>query len=478
MKSTTRRNIALLLVLTIAVSMFAMFGCSTSEDPNATSGISAYTTPKPVPKELGGAVTLSTYRTAENDYSAFTYIQEYILQYPGVEVTNDNEYTYEEYFSTLDQRVRDGSIGDVFLVDSDHLAEYVEEGLVMNLSKYLNGLVEYTSGDFNKLVPEKLYYASVYKNSLYNNKFYMVPTEYSNKAVFINADMFEKAGLSIPADSWTWDDVCECAKALKEAGCKNPISLDYTDYDVWGSFALGQGGQIFRTVDEKTGELTMNLTDPLVVSGLKKFADDFLVTGLVAEKTPDQISNSEIKDYGMVVISHSNLGQWYETLNDETFDWEFAHYPRFAAEEDEFNYNIGIKTIGLAVRVREYDDEMTEDDIRMQNEICAQLALYAMVPEAAVCLAGSSGFRVPALASANLKRFWRQYPVEGKNTSVFSLYHDYDYPATFTATMTLKASGEIIGSVGEAIKKYADSNGEAVMDELLQEIQNNINANW
>lgn len=480
MKTRTVRNICLLLIVAIAVSLFA--ACGNKGDADKTSGPDAYRTPKPSPKELGGIVTLSTYRTANNDTSAFMFIQEYVMQYPGVEINNDNELSYEEYFATLDSRVEDGTIGDVFLVDSDRLADYVEKGYVMDLSPYLTGLVEYTSGNFKKLYPDSDIFNAAYKDALYENRLYMIPTEYENKAVLINLELFAQAGLEVPSDKWTWDDVLECAKALKEIGVDAPVAMDYTDFSVWGAFALGGGGELFKVVNEKTGETALNLTDPKVSKGLKTLSEEFIGGGYVSDKTPSEMTSEEVRKTGIVVISHADLQNWLDLLRDETFSWEFAHFPRFKNDDDAknaFYFNIGVKTLGLAVRVRDYDpEEYSDSDVLMENEIRVQLALYALVPEAAVALAGTTGFRVPALISANNKRFWREYPVAGKNTSVFSLYNAFDYPATLPASMLIDAAGELGESVGEAIKTYASDPSSVSLDDLLQKIQDNTNANW
>ena len=480
MKKRFLRNVCLLLAAALLVSCFA--ACGKSGDASKTENPDIFRTPKPSPKELGGIVTLSTYRTAANDTSAFMFIQEYVMQYPGVEIMNDNELSYDEYFATLDKRVEDGTIGDVFLVDSDRLADYVEKGYVMDLSPYLTGLVEYTSGNFRKLYPDSDLFDAAYKDALYENRLYMIPTEYENKAVLINLDAFNKAGLTVPSDKWTWNDVLECAKAIKEAGIENPVAMDYTDFSVWGAFALGGGGDLFKTIDPKTGETVLNLTDPKVSSGLKMLSEEFIAGGYVAEKTPAEMTSEDLKNSGIVIISHAELQNWLDVLKDETFSWEFAHFPRFDADEDEKNsyyFNIGVKTLGLAVRVREYDpEEYSESDILMEDEIRVQLALYALVPEAAAALAGTTGYRVPALISANSRRFWREYPVAGKNTSVFSLYSKFDYPATLPAHMIIDAALELGDSVGEAILEHSKDVDNTSLDDLLQKIQDNVNANW
>ena len=479
MKKHFIRNLCLLLAAALLISCFA--ACKDDKKKDKEDDPDIFVTPKPSPEELGGIVTLSTYRTAPNDTSAFMFIQEYVLQYPGVEVYNDNEYTYDEYFATLDERVENGTIGDVFLVDSDRLAKYVEKGYVVNLSPYCKNLVEFTSGKYKKLYPDTDFFRAAYEDALYENRLYMIPTEYENKAVLINLDLFEQNGLSVPSDKWTWDDVLEYAQTLKEAGVANPIVMDYTDFSVWGAFALGGGGELFKFADEKTGETRLNLTDPKVSSGLKMLAEDFIAGGLISDKVPAELTGEELRQSAIVIISHSDLRHWEDELQDESFAWEFAHFPRFSSddEKDPYNHNIGVKTLGFAIRVRDYDpEEYSENDILMEDQIRVQLALYALVPEAAVALAGTTGYRVPALISANEKRFWREYPLSGKNTSVFSLYNTADFSATLEAHMISTAASELKDSVGEAIKQFAADPDAASLDDLLQKIQDNVSANW
>lgn len=466
----------LLVIVALLISVTAV-GCQGSGESASSTEEGGIRTPVPQPDELAGTIKFSTYSTQGYDASAFNFIGDFNQQYPGVEITEDSALSYDEYFATLDQRVADGSIGDVFLVDSDRLATYVEKGYVLDITSYLDGLIEYTSGNYSKLVPEELFFDAAYQSALYQGKLYMVPTEYENKAVWINLDLLEETGLPVPKDTWTWDDLLSYAKALKELGCKNPIAMDYSDFSVWGSFAMSQGMDILMdgaTADSKV----LNLTDAKVATGLEYLVDSFIRPGYIAEKTPDQIAPEELSEYGMILLSHSDLAKWETKLAEEGFEWEFAHWPRFATKEGTTNVRIGVKTLGLAVRVRDLSEDEEENAQEMRDAICAQLALYAMVPEAATHLAGLSGVRVPALISVNQARFWRDYPVSGKNTSVFSLFNEYDYAANLTVYMSLEAAQEIDAAMGNALKTCAGAGAGVHIDAYLQAIQDLANAKW
>ena len=125
----------------------------------------------------------------------------------------------------------------------------------------------------------------------------------------------------------------------------------------------------------------------------------------------------------------------------------------------------------------------TEEEIQAEIEArenaeknAKALALYAMVEDASIAYCGELGYKVPALKSANTMKFWREFPVSGKNTSVFSLYSDYDYPAVLTSFMTWSASGEIRDSIAGIFKTYAENTELMYIDDLLQEIQDAANA--
>jgi hypothetical protein len=75
-------------------------------------------------------------------------------------------------------------------------------------------------------------------------------------------------------------------------------------------------------------------------------------------------------------------------------------------------------------------------------------------------------------------KFWREYPLSGKNTSVFSLYSESDFPAVLTTFMSWNASKEIKDAIADVFATYKADQSMMHIDELLQEIQDAANANW
>ena len=508
-------KLRIVLICMLAVVMAVSFiGCSGSKDKDKDDSSSGKA--NPVPEDLAGSIIISSYNakyTAEdpygedenndNDNDLFMFTQSFALQYPSVDVQLDATLGYEDYFNTLDSRIESGDIGDVVLISSDKLPEYVEKGWIVDISNEANGVTDFTDSNFGKLYPSKVYMQAAYDASMYDGRLYMCPVEYLNQVVILNLDLLKAAGIEnpVPSDSWTWDDLLSYAGALRESGVETPILMNYNDYSIWGAFAQSFGGSIYNDVSFADKTVELNLTDPNVIEGLKYFADNFLRTGYVDNKQTKDVRGEDLSKYGIIVADHSDVVKWQNYLavdiEDDpdavVFDWEFAHFPGFASEDGTVYKNIGVKTLGFAVINREVvkssdyttdfdksDEELEEEAKEIANTIklSKSLALYAMVKEAAVAYAGDVGYKVPAVVSANSMKFWREYPLSGKNTSVFSLYSENDYPAVLTSFMSWNASLEVKDAIADVFDAYTQDSTMTHIDELLQTIQDAANANW
>lgn len=504
-----RLTFTLILVFVLA---FSFAGCKN----NGSSGDDSddYSQHNPVPEDLAGELVITSYnakytallerelnsiKNRENDNDLFMFVQTFKSQYPGIDIELDSTLSYSEYFATIDQRIEKGQTGDVVLISSEKIPEYVEKGWIVDLSDYASSRIDYTSSTFNRLYPSNIIMDSAYKASIYNGRLYMCPVEYINKVVILNLDMLREAGIEnpVPPDGWTWDDVISYAQILKEKGIEKPILMDYTDYSIWGSFAQGFGGALSNDVSVPQKKNELNFADPDVIKGILYLAENFIRTGLVDDIRPASVQSDDLSKYGIIVADHSDVIRWENILSSDAenggFDWEFAHFPGFLLDDGTVNKSIGARTLGFAVLNRQKiesdlnggsDVDKTDEEIKEEEEAMANtlknakiLALYAMVKDASVAYCGEKGFKVPALISAGDMKFWREYPVSGKNTSVFSLYSKYDFPAILTNIMSWNASTEIKEGVADILSSYKENSGSIPIEDLIQKIQDAANAN-
>ncbi|HHT93334.1 MAG TPA: hypothetical protein GXZ66_07495 [Clostridiaceae bacterium] len=124
--------------------------------------------------------------------------------------------------------------------------------------------------------------------------------------------------------------------------------------------------------------------------------------------------------------------------------------------------------MGLAVSTK------TAEASEEQKDMSVQFALHTLIQEAAVVYAGN-GESVPASKAVNAMKFWREYPVRGKNTSVFATYTENDFPSIMTYLMNIEAAREY-HKIGEAIENYI--NNGASLEDALKEIEDRVHELW
>lgn len=443
--------VSLLTVLLI----FSFAACGNNEQ--GETYVTAARTPNPTPKDLRGEITISAYRSAKYDDSIMDYISQIAFDYTGLEVVYDDNYTEEEYFSTLDSRIASGEIGDIYIVRDDDVAKLAESGKIIDLTDIASDFHDYSNNGYTRVELSEKVLPAAYQNATYNGRIYMVPTEYYHKYVFINYSMLRSAGIDeIPSDKWSWDEFVKYADAISSVGGK--IVMDYTDYAVWGSFAEGFGGQIFKTNEDGTVDYSkVNLTSGDVVNGLNK-----LVNFVKSHNVQKKFTGKDFSEIGLAIVDRFETGLWNNTDDQYAdwsivdFDWDYMHMPRLDVHKN------GAHTVGFVVKNSDETDEI--------KELAANVALYSLFDNAAVAYVGD-GQVVPANKEVSSMKFWREWPVKGKNTSVFTSYETADFGACKTANLNLAAANQF--NVGQAVEQAV---GGGNLAGSLQAIQNAVNA--
>ena len=147
----------------------------------------------------------------------------------------------------LAQGFSSGQSPDVFYVGADQFANYAKAG---NLLPYADSLSN--AEDF---------YPALKQSFTYEDQFYCAPKDMSTLALFINTDLWTKAGLTDADIPTTWDQLAEVSKKLtadKVAGL-----VVAPDRDRLGAFFAQNGAFLV----DQDGNVTVN--DPKNVETLK-----------------------------------------------------------------------------------------------------------------------------------------------------------------------------------------------------------------
>ena len=124
----------------------------------------------------------------------------------NITVTLVNQGGYRDLFDKLMGAAKANQLPAMTQIYSNRLSWYVSKGLVEDLSPYMEdetiGLSAEDKNDFPKLFLD---------DGIWDGKQYAMPFNKSQMVLFYNVDMFEEAGLEVPA---TWEEWEEATKKL------------------------------------------------------------------------------------------------------------------------------------------------------------------------------------------------------------------------------------------------------------------------
>ena len=236
--SVTRARIALLATVAV-VTMLS--GCA------QTGGSS------------DGAVTL-TYSIWDAPQKAAT--QQMI---DAFEKTNPNIHVqlsvvpWTDYWTKLQTAATGGSAPDIFWMNTPNLPKYANGGVLMPLSdRFASDKVDMSQ--FAK---------APVASATFDGKVYGMPKDVDALALWYNKAIFQAAGVPLPTDTWTWQDMVTAAQALTDSATGvYGIPALVTDQLSYYNTIPQSGGHVISSDGTKSG-----YDDPKTIAGIQAWVD-------------------------------------------------------------------------------------------------------------------------------------------------------------------------------------------------------------
>lgn len=130
-------------------------------------------------------------------------IEVFEKQHPGVQVEYVSGILKEDYSEWLSEQLLSGNAPDIFFVLPEDFNDFAEVGALKELTSLISHDEEFH--------PEK-FYSSAYEYGKYKETQYSLPYECAPKLMFVNKTIMDEEGLTIPGETWTWEefyDICE-----------------------------------------------------------------------------------------------------------------------------------------------------------------------------------------------------------------------------------------------------------------------------
>lgn len=123
-------------------------------------------------------------------------------RHPGVKVRVESVVTnYDEKLLTS---IASGSPPDVFLMDGPDIPTFLDRGLALDLTPYL----ERAGYDPDRAFPQVL------EGFQRNGRVYALPKDFTPMSIYLNLGVFRRFGVQPPEESWTWREFAETARML------------------------------------------------------------------------------------------------------------------------------------------------------------------------------------------------------------------------------------------------------------------------
>lgn len=226
-----------------------------------------------------------------------------------------------------------GELPDVYMADSSYIPLYVEAGGLEPLQPYIDGE--------NGFDPYEIFYPGVYENGFYQGEPYLLAKDYSTVAIYANKKLLDAAGIAMPEEGWTYDDLLDVAMQLTvDANGNNAASPDFDPGNIvqYGMDHRGGWFRGFQTVIYSFGSHTISddgtsfdgyMNSDGTIAALQWMSDAVHVYHVAptTEFINSLPSGSMQAFYDGQIAMVFGMGPWFLGQMEEQPDFEYAILP-------------------------------------------------------------------------------------------------------------------------------------------------------
>ena len=222
-------------------------------------------------------------------------------------------YAWGDYFTKLQTLVASGTAPDTFELNYENFVTYASKGALYNMEDMISADKDFDPSVFNKTALN----AFKYKGSQYG-----LVESFSNVVMFYNKDLFDKAGVGYPQDSWTWKDELKAAQKLTNI-----------DTGVWGTYAPIQFWEFYKTIEQNGGKIFNDDKSKVVIDSKENIETlQWMIDKIEKYKvTPSDIqmsgqSDGDLFKAGKIAMLRSGIWM-FDAFKDTEFEWDIALEP-------------------------------------------------------------------------------------------------------------------------------------------------------
>jgi multiple sugar transport system substrate-binding protein len=228
---------------------FAGFGAAAlAVAPLVSACTSSTSTPKSTlsaaPSTVTGHVSLGFFGASDIVKAWTPIFDDFRKAHPGItlEAVPVPAPTWTGYADSVILQLSGGREFDVVQAAVNVQQLFVGKGVVQRLDEYINrdkaDLADYFSDENQKFLNWNTSLVSKGKGTFY------LPADYNTYCAWVNTEMFAEAGVPVPDNDWTWDDLMAAGAKICTSPGKYLINVDPGDMFFFQPWALTNGGTL------------------------------------------------------------------------------------------------------------------------------------------------------------------------------------------------------------------------------------------
>lgn len=251
-----------------------------------------------------------------------------------LEENPDADITYEfvgwgDYWTSLATKAAGGNLPDVIQQDYARFFQFAQDDLIVPLDPYIeSGVIDLSN------VPD-----SAIAGGRIGDDLYALSLGTNSQSFVIDLDVFEAAGLDLPAPDWTWADFEETALAIHEATGKYGIVSGLDNPQLINALYLSLGEGLYN--DEGTA---LGFSDPQPLIDYFSMIIRLQEAGAMVPfeemlANPSNLENNAfVQDNGGMYFAHTNQFVALYTAAGEARNLKMVPLPRAVGATRSGNY--------------------------------------------------------------------------------------------------------------------------------------------
>ncbi|MFI6531207.1 ABC transporter substrate-binding protein [Nonomuraea sp. NPDC050547] len=239
-------------------------------------------------------------------------------RHPNIEIKRETS-TFDGFLTKYMAQAAGGSLPDVMYNHYSWTQNFISNNIVAPLEDFISRSPDFARDDLPKA--GLAYFER-------GGKLYGLPTDMAPKLLFFNKDIFDKAGLKYPDETWTFEQMIETAKKLKSgSGATKIFGFSPTPKpapDLSTVFLMPYGGR-FLSPDETQ----VQVNSPEAVKTLGMWLDLLLKDGVTPSLAEELLLEKVDPWKSGHAAMHIN-GAWImtELAKQKAFKWGATHVPK------------------------------------------------------------------------------------------------------------------------------------------------------